>query len=163
MKLYARDLQAAKACPEQVALFRAHFGDGGTVTLAKVRKVALLFNWDWAARFLLSPASWSEYARVKVLARAEYDSVTVPAWVEYEGITASARAEYERVRASALAERERVIASAWAEYERVKAPALAEYGRVKASAWFAGWKRDQTISLNSRRPRRIEPGSPPRQ
>ena len=89
MKLYARDLQAAKACPEQVALFRAHFGDGGTVTLAKVRKVALLFNWDWAARFLLSPASWIEY-------------------------------------------------------ERVKAPALAEYGRVKASAWFAGWKRDQT-------------------
>ena len=64
MKLYARDLQAAKACPEQVALFRAHFGDGGTVTLAKVRKVAGLFNWDWAARFLLSPASRAEYARV---------------------------------------------------------------------------------------------------
>ena len=141
MKLYARDLQAAKACPEQVALFRAHFGDGGTVTLAKVRKVALLFNWDWAARFLLSPASWAEYERV----------------------IASARAEYERVTASAWAERERVIASAWAEYERVKAPALAEYGRVKASAWFAGWKRDQTISLNSRRPRRRELASPPRQ
>ena len=101
MKLYARDLQAAKACPEQVALFRAHFGDGGTVTLAKVRKVALLFNWDWAARFLLSPASWIEYERVKV-----------PAW-----------AEYKRVIASARAERERVIASAWAEYERVKASA----------------------------------------
>ena len=90
MKLYARDLQAAKACPEQVALFRAHFGDGGTVTLAKVRKAALLFNWDWAARFLLSPASRAEYARVKVLARAEYDSVTVPAWVEYERVRASA-------------------------------------------------------------------------
>ena len=141
MKLYARDLQAAKACPEQVALFRAHFGDGGTVTLAKVRKVAPLFNWDWAARCLLSPASWAEYERVKVLARAEYDSVTVPAWAEYE----------------------RVIASARAEYERVTALAWAEYARVKASAWFAGWKRDQTISLNSRRPRRIEPGSPPRQ
>ena len=130
MKLYARDLQAAKACPEQVALFRAHFGDGGTVTLAKVRKVALLFNWDWAARFLLSPASWAEYERVKVLARAEY----------------------RRVTASALAEHDSVTALAWAEY-----------ARVKASAWFAGWKRDQTISLNSRRPRRIEPGSPPRQ
>ena len=122
MKLYARDLQAAKACPEQVALFQAHFGDGGTVTLAKVRKVALLFNWDWAARFLLSPASWAEYERVKVLARAEYDSVTVPAWVKYK-----------RVMASALAERERVTVPAWAQYER-----------VRASAWFAGWKRDQT-------------------
>ena len=152
MKLYARDLQAAKACPEQVALFRAHFGDGGTVTLAKVRKAALLFNWDWAARFLLSPASRAEYARVKVLARAEYDSVTVPAWVEYEHVIASARAEYRRVTASALAEHDSVTALAWAEY-----------ARVKASAWFAGWKRDQTISLNSRRPRRIEPGSPPRQ
>ena len=122
MKLYARDLQAAKACPEQVALFRAHFGDGGTVTLAKVRKVAPLFNWDWAARFLLSPASWAEYERVKVLARAEYDSVTVPAW-----------AQYERVMGSALAERERVTVPGWAQYER-----------VRALAWFSGWKRDQT-------------------
>ena len=133
MKLYARDLQAAKACPEQVALFRAHFGDGGTVTLAKVRKVALLFNWDWAARFLLSPASWAEYERVKVLARAEYDSITVPAWAQYERVIVPALAEYKRVKASA-----------WAEYERVTGPAWAQYERVKASAWFVGWKRDQT-------------------
>ena len=90
MKLYARDLEAAKACPEQVALFRAHFGDGGTVTLAKARKVALLFNWSWAARFLLSPASWAEYERVAVPARAEY-----------ERVTASAMAQYGRVKASA--------------------------------------------------------------
>ena len=90
MKLYARDLQAAKACPEQVALFRAHFGDGGTVTLAKVRKVALLFNWNWAARFLLSPASRAEYEHVRASALAEYDSVRASAWAQYGRVTASA-------------------------------------------------------------------------
>ena len=101
MKLYARDLQAAKACPEQVALFRAHFGDGGTVTLAKVRKVAGLFSWDWAARFLLSPASWAEYKRVTVPARAEYERVIASAWAQYERVIVPAWAQYGRVRASA--------------------------------------------------------------
>ena len=101
MKLYARDLQAAKACPEQVALFRAHFGDGGTVTLAKVRKVALLFNWNWAARFLLSPAALAEYERVTASAWAQYERVSVPALAEHDRVTVPAWAEYERVRASA--------------------------------------------------------------
>ena len=67
--LTIKDLRAADACEKQVKLFEQHFGDGGTVTLAKVRKVASLFDWNWAARYLLSPAR-----------RAEYERVKAPAW-----------------------------------------------------------------------------------
>ena len=121
MKLTANDLEKAHACQLQIWRFRKHFGDGGTVTLAKVRKVAALFNWDWAAPHLLSPKS-----------RAEYRRVTASAWAEYNRATAAARAEYEPT------------ASAWAEYDRARASALAEYERATASAWFAGWKVDHT-------------------
>ena len=77
--LTIKDLRVAGACADQVKLFEQHFGDGGTVTLAKVRKVASLFNWNWAALHLLSPAG-----------RAEYNRVSAPAWAEYERIVASA-------------------------------------------------------------------------
>ena len=118
--LTIKDLRAANACADQVKLFKKHFGDGGTVTLAKVRKVASLFDWNWAALHLLSPAGRAEYERV----------------------TASALAKYKRVRASAWAKYDRVIVPARAEYDRVIVPAWAEYERAKASAWFAEWKKD---------------------
>ena len=118
--LTIKDLRAADACEKQVKLFEQHFGDGGTVTLAKVRKVASLFDWNWAARYLLSPAR-----------RAEYERIVAPALAKYERVGVSATAEYERI-----------VAPAWAEYERIVAPAWAEYERVRASAWFAGWKKD---------------------
>ena len=88
--LTRKDLRAADACDKQVKLFEQHFGDGGTVTLAKVRKVASLFDWNWAARYLLSPAR-----------RAECNRVTASAWAEYDRVIAPARAEYERAKASA--------------------------------------------------------------
>ena len=120
MELTANDLEKAHACPSQVGLFREHFGDGGTVTLAKVRKVAVLFDWDWAAEHLLSRKSLAEYKRVRASALAEYDRATAPALAEYDRITASA----------------------WAEYQRVRASAWAEYQRAMALAWYAGWKSD---------------------
>ena len=131
MKLTANDLEKANACHSQIDLFREHFGDGGTVTLAKVRKVAALFDWDWAAEHLLSPKSWAEYRRALASALAEYNRATASAW-----------AEYDRARAPALAKHDRARAAAQAEYDRATAPALAEYQRAKAPAWFAGWKAD---------------------
>ena len=77
--LTIKDLRVAGACEKQVKLFEQHFGDGGTVTLAKVREVASLFDWNWAARYLLFPDS-----------RAEYERVSAPAWAEYERTVASA-------------------------------------------------------------------------
>ena len=153
--LTIKDLRAADACEKQVKLFEQHFGDGGTVTLAKVRKVASLFDWNWAALHLLSPAGRAEYNRATAPALAEYNRAIAPAWAEYNRAIAPALAEYnraiapawaeyDRVTASAgYAEYDRVIASARAEYYRVTASAWAEYKRATAPAWFAGWKKDR--------------------
>ena len=91
------------ACAEQVRLFREKFGESVFVTEDLCVSVAREFDFNWAARHLLSPAALDEYERV-----------TAPAWAEYERVKASARAEYERVTAPALAEYERATAAAFA-------------------------------------------------
>jgi len=121
-KFTLEQLIDADACSEQVALFKATFGDSVNVTVAKARKVAGLFDWDFAMRFLDAEG------------KAEYKRAIAPAWAEYERAIAPAWAEYERAIAPALAEYERVRDAAWAEYERAIAPAW-------ASAYIATCKR----------------------
>ena len=81
------------ACSSQVDLFRSRFGESVEVTAELCASVAAVFDWDWAARNLLSPPAWAEYERVRA-----------PAWAEDERVTAPASAEYERVRATAWAQ-----------------------------------------------------------
>ena len=132
-------LENAKACQQQIDLFRALFGESVVVTVARARKVSDQFDWGYAERFL------------DALGLAEYDRVLATAWAEYRRVRAPALAEYDRVLATALAECGRVRASAWAEYDRVRALALAEYRRVRASAWASAYiathKRVAAVSL----------------
>ena len=124
MRILLSDLRAAGACADQVALFEARFGDGVDVTEALCLSVADLFDWNWAAGYLL-PA----------LARVEYRRALAPALAEYERTVAPALAEYERTVAPARAEYERALAPAWTEYDRADralAPARAEYDRAAA-------------------------------
>ena len=116
------------ACVEQVRLFREKFGESVFVTENLCASVACEFDFDWAARRLLSPPAFDEYERV-----------VASALDEYERVRASAFDEYKRVMAPAWAEYKRVTAPAWAEYERVRAPAWAEYERVTASAFARGY------------------------
>ena len=81
------------ACSSQVDLFRSRFGESVEVTAELCASVAAVFDWDWAARNLLSPPAWAEYERVRA-----------PAWAEHERVTAPALAEYERVRAASWAQ-----------------------------------------------------------
>jgi hypothetical protein len=92
----------AKACQSQIDLFAEKFGDHVVVTVAKARKVAGLFDWDFAGRFL-SPTAWAEYNRVQGLA-----------WAEYQRAKGLALAEYQRIQGPALAEYKRVTGPAWA-------------------------------------------------
>jgi len=124
----------AEACEDQVAAFERLFGDSVNVTVAKARKVAKVFEWDFARRFL-DAEGLAEYDRAMDAAWAEYERVTALDRAEYERVTALDRAEYNRVRDAAWAEYERVTALDRAEYERVTAPAWAEYKRVTAPAW----------------------------
>jgi cell division septum initiation protein DivIVA len=106
----------ARACQEQVDLFERTFGQEVNVTVKRAIKVASLFDWDFAKRFL-SPTAWAGYDRAKATARAEYDRAL-----------ATARAEYNRA-----------MATAWAGYDRAKATAWAEYNRAMAPAWAEGY------------------------
>lgn len=144
VKITTSLLRQHDACANQVKLFNTYWPDGCIITSELCVAHALEFDWDWAARHLLSASANAKYDRATASAQAEYDRATAPAWAEYNCATASAWTEYERMTASddrvavpAWAEYKRVKASAWAEYERARAPAWAEYNRAKA-ATFGG-------------------------
>ena len=110
MTITAKRLEELGACQDQVAAFRAIWGDGpAPMTVEAAVEHAQTFNWKWAAQYLLTYA-----------ARAEYKRAAKEAWAEYY------RAEYERAADVAWAEYYRAKDAAWAEYERARARAFAE-------------------------------------
>ena len=109
-KITLQQLKDVGACASQVCEFKKRFGDSVEVTEDLCLAVFDVFDFDFAARSLLSAP-----------ALAEYEKVCAPAWAEYEKVCDAALAEYEKVRAPALAEYEKVRAPAWAEYEKVRA------------------------------------------
>jgi chromosome segregation protein len=113
----------AKACSKQVALFRETFGDSVNVTVAKARKVAGEFDWDFARRFLDAPA------------QAAYLAATAPAQAAYDAAKAPAQAAYDAAKAEAWAAYLAAMAEAWAAYDAATAPARAAYDAAKAEAW----------------------------
>jgi hypothetical protein len=69
----------AHACSKQVDLFEKTFGDSVVVTVERAEKVAIMFDWDCAAR-LLDATARAEYWRVKATALAERKRVNATAW-----------------------------------------------------------------------------------
>ena len=85
-------LEDARACRDQVELFRSTFGESARITLTNCRKaVDVGLDLDWAAACLLqAPAS------------AAYKTATASAWAAYEAATAPASAAYKTATASAF-------------------------------------------------------------
>ena len=106
----------AKACAPQVDLFRRKFGDSVNVTVARVKKVAGLFDWRFARRFL--------------------DAEGVD---DYQRTRDAAWADCERTRDAAWADCERTCAAAWADYDRACDAAWDDYNRICAAAWATAY------------------------
>jgi hypothetical protein len=121
------------ACLSQAEFFGNTFGDSVEVTPELCLSVAYQFDWDWAARHLLS--AWADYDRVRASAQADYDRATAPARADYVRARATALADYNRTTAPAWAHYSRARAHAWADYVRATAPAWADYVRAKAFAF----------------------------
>lgn len=68
MLLTLQTLIDKRACPEQVELFRFMFGDSVDVTPELCERVAAQFNFEWAARSLLTGPALAEYERVSARA-----------------------------------------------------------------------------------------------
>ncbi len=101
----AAQLEALDACEEQLAEFRRIFPTGtAEVTVSRAKKLAQVFDWDWAAKNLLTDDNArAGYKAACASARAGYKAVCASARAGYKAACASARAGYEAVCAEAFA------------------------------------------------------------
>jgi len=144
-KITLDQLKRLKACKEQVSQFESLFGksrgfrsEAAAVRVA--RKHAQVFDWDWAARQLISDSAYLEYKRVRITALEEYARVTAAALQEYARSQPSVLDYHEE--SPAYAEYIRVQSPAYAEYIRAITPAENEYKRVEAEAFARAWWKD---------------------
>ena len=115
----------ANACKSQREEFSRLFPSGkARVTVERAKALALVFDWDWAARRLLTPEG-----------EAAYWAATAPAWATYEAVRATALAAYDDARADAWATYNAVRATALAAYDDARADARAAYNAAKAEAF----------------------------
>jgi len=135
-------LRAKDACKYALEEFQRRFGERVTVTEDLAASVAEVFDWNWAARALLSPAGRTKYASMRYPAWTEYLRVRDTAWAEYRRVCDQARAEYLRVRDQAQTEYK--CACWWTEYLRVCDQAWAEYRRVCARIFARMYAEDRS-------------------
>jgi len=91
MKLNVKTLIEAKACAAQVRLFKDLFPDGAEVSEETAISVASQFDWNWAARNLIS-ASGGE----------AYEEATAPLWKAYREAVAPLLKTYREAEAPLL-------------------------------------------------------------
>jgi hypothetical protein len=121
-------------CPSQRKLFKKLFGNSVNITPELCAGVAKQFNWDWAAKYLLSAKAWAAYTAASATACAEYRAAIAPAWAAYEAATAAYEAATAAYRAAA--------AEVDAEYRAATAPAWAAYEVAAAKAWAEAYIND---------------------
>lgn len=93
MTITAKRLEELGACKDQIATFRAIWGDGpAPMTIEAAVENAEKFSWGWAAAEFLSPEAWAKYNRA-----------TDEAWAEYRRAAMRGR-DYKRPLARAFAE-----------------------------------------------------------
>ena len=64
-------LKSKGACHSQREMFKKHFPDGVQVTLELCQKYYKTFDFDWAAKNLLSYSAYKEYEKIRAKAFGE--------------------------------------------------------------------------------------------
>ncbi len=131
-KITVKQLIKLKACENQVKVFKKLFGDSTTVTVKKCVKYACKFDWDWAAKYMLSAKLWRKYDRQKNLLLKKYDRQIDLLWSKYERQRdlLSAKAEYGQ-----WLKYERQRGLLWSKYEREENTLGIEYEQQRAQLW----------------------------
>lgn len=143
-KVTLKQLGHAKACDDQVEFFKQMFGEETEVTPEKCLEVYDKFDWDWAARYLLTPSNREDYRKAHASARKEYEKARNAAWKECEKVRDAARDKYKNACYSALEECKKISATALKEYEKARDSALEEYEKTLAKAFGAIYSNQQT-------------------
>ena len=123
-------LRQKHACRDQVARFKELFGDAVEVTVELVVKHAQDFDWDWAARSLLSAAGYSAYNAARAKSRRAYAAATAKSRRAYAAALAAAtdeaRLAYDAARAEARLAYDAATAGPRCAYNAACARAFAE-------------------------------------
>ncbi len=82
MKITKYLLTKHRACRRQVKKFAALFPDGVEPTRELCLAHATSFDWNWAAKELLSYSTWRAYDEDTAPARKAYDEAIAPAWYD---------------------------------------------------------------------------------
>ena len=129
-------LRAKNACDEQLREFERLFGDTPvTVTEELCVQHASRFNWDWAARNLLTAKQRKAYLAFTASTRASYAAAIASEWEAFDTATASAREAYDAATASAREAYDAATASAWEAYDAALANAREARNAATARAW----------------------------
>ena len=78
--LTASTLEQKHACVAAIGLFRKSFGEAIEITPELCAEHAQDFDFDWAARHLLSAPALAEYEKARAPALAEYEKARAPAF-----------------------------------------------------------------------------------
>ena len=145
----AASLIALGACGDQVAAFRATFGESVTVPRRASARRALAsrvaearLDCGWYARRVLSPPALRAYDEARATARRAYDEATAMALRAYDEATAPAQRAHNEARATAWRAYQEATATAWRAYDEATATARRAYQEAKAPALLDGLVAD---------------------
>jgi len=113
MKITLTQLYTAHARSDQVLLFKHFFGGEVEVTREFALQYASRFDFEWAAKTLLSALARKMYREATASVWKAYDEASKPAWKAYMKTTAPAWTTYRKATASARKEYEEAIAIAF--------------------------------------------------
>src|SRR5208282_250876 len=121
MHLTYRKLKLAGACSQQLERFRELFPNGVDVTAAVCASVAKEFDWDWAARNLLTSQLWDDYEAKRAPLRDDYEAKRAPLWDDYRAKLAPLWGDYEAKRTPL-----------WGDYKAKRTPLRDDYEAKRA-------------------------------
>ena len=110
-------LKKHDACRSQIKLFTKHFPDGAPLTVEAALSVSTVFDWNWAAKNLLT-----------ALNRDAYDAAVKPALEAYSAATKPAFDAHEAAMKPALEAYNAAMKPARDAYEAARDTALEAYG-----------------------------------
>lgn len=139
-----QQLVEAKACYNQLALFRERYGDSVLVTVEAALEAAPLFNWNWAAMNLLTWEGREAFMAAFRPAQDTYKSAVRPAWKAYMAASRLLREAYMVARQSAPARVTYQTAkrSIWGTYDAAQRSAREVYDAALAEAFARAYISD---------------------
>ena len=121
-------LKKHDACQPQIELFTKQFPDGAPLTVEAALSVSTVFDWNWAAKNLLTALNRDAYDAAVKPALEAYSAATKPAFDAHEAAMKPALEAYNAAMKPALEAYNAATKPAREAYDAATKPALEAYG-----------------------------------